>query len=220
MPVKFPSMILSLVRPLATTGPRPQVVEKSGDIAEFGLAMFTLLERQLMKEVRDYTREHGVETVRIIDRYGSQVNLHLKESNGEIQYSLSVSELFKHPAFLLQPSNCRFDPMKHILSESTHIHSHPAVIPLSGEDIVQMLMYDTKKEIATTPNGGYSYMEVPDFAQFLKLGDAPLIEAEVIKLAQKTFARKINLLTEDTLTLERVTPENLKKYNRFLIQTW
>lgn len=180
---------------------------------------FTPLETRLMAEVREYTKEHGVETLRIIDRKGKQLKLILKETEGHVSGEFADIEPVIYPNSILRTMLSAMLYQRRV-SKSTQIHSHPVPVPLSGEDVLQMLLHDVKKEVATIPNGGYSSLEIPDFAKFYKYGDAPIEDADNIKFVQHNFAININMFPDGVFNMDNVSPDNLAEYNSFLISTW
>lgn len=183
----------------------------SADLVEIAGAKFTPLEKRLMEEARTYTQKYGVETARIIDRNGKNLELILDERPLNVNAKI----------YDCSASDSNFEIISKIIKNTydlfncTHIHSHAMEIPLSGVDVLTMLAINAKKVIATTPNGGFSSLEMPIFPPFLKPWKNPKTAAEKLSELQVSKLKELGIFEKDALF--NASDEKISEYSAFSI---
>ena len=126
-------------------------------------ANFTELEKKLMKEAMEYSKEKGVETWRII-KNGKDITDQLtlieepKRSGGYFTktdkiFGISVEKLGWFGNVIKGLRN-RWN-----FINITHIHTHPREMSFSPTDIKAGLALRHKKNIVVTPSGKYAVIE-------------------------------------------------------------
>ena len=115
------------------------------DIVSSTKSKFSKLEQEIMNSIKSLKIENG----HLIDKNGI-LRKDLKFIGDESRCKLDP-EQFKNPAFSAT--------LKQIFEDSTFIHNHPCKAPLSATDFYFMASRRMKKIIATTPDGGYSFIE-------------------------------------------------------------
>lgn len=184
-------------------------IRPSADLVEIAGAKFTSLEKRLMEETRVYTQKYGIETARIIDRNGKNLELILDERplnvNAKI-YKFSASD--SNLELISKIIKNTYD-----LFNCTHVHSHARDIPLSGVDVLTMLAINAKRIIATTPNGGFSFLEAPIFPPFLRPWKNPKTAAEKISELQVSKLKELGIFEESSFF--NASDEKITEYSAF-----
>lgn len=186
-------------------------IRPSTDLVEIAGAKFTPLEKRLMEETRAYTQKYGVETARIIDRNGKNLELILDER--PMGVSAEVYDDISSCTNLELISKIIKEHINYDLFNCTHIHSHARKVPLSGVDILTMLAINARKLIATTPNGGFSSLETPIFPPFLKPWKNPKTAAREISELQVCKLKELGIFEGDAIF--NASDEKITEYSAF-----
>lgn len=185
------------------------------DVVEIAGAKFTALELQLMEHVRQCTKEDGFEMKHIINKNGELIDglvaTSTKTSVGvNVRDGIILGHNFGSIGKFIKTRLLAFD------YQGTSIHSHPCKAPLSGDDIQIMIKRGLRKQIATTPDNGFSYLE-RKYPKMPFSRRKSLKEAKKIGLAQIQKAKELGLNFENPILLETSNKEGLNKYCQFVI---
>lgn len=197
-PINYIPQAKSLTSPVGTQKDR---VSFSGS--------FTKLEKQLMKEVMEYSAKNNVETCRII-KNGKDITdrFELYEYYNLCQaYPASGKVLGVDLGFAGKIFNYRRN-----MKNATYIHSHNTETPLSRPDLIMAIKSGLRRMSAVTPSGKYSFIDINPKSKKKILESLPLFD--------KTVEKYNELIEKFGETFLEDNKEALKEYQKFLMNVW
>ncbi len=178
---------------------------------------FTALEEKLMAECFQYTKAHGVETSRVVNRKGKVLDLKVNES------PINTSVESKTGITIFGQDSGKGKSLKLMLdARGGHlVHSHPADTPLSITDVQYLMSSSFKRITAKTPNGYFSSMTKPRNPLYHRI--KAFIDINLMKWNNWEEATKLGLVDfgDDFKPISRLAeakPEVMRQYQGFSIK--
>ncbi len=109
---------------------------------------------------------------------------------------------------------------KHVVKDSTYIHSHTRELPLSAEDIAAAIKLKVKKMVSITPEGKYMSIELNEKSRKKVQGELPLLFSRIYKkYDEMTAVYGENFIHKDSMHLQEYADFTLDTLKGFFEKT-
>lgn len=198
----------------------------SGEVCNDSISFkadFTPLEQQVIKEITEYSAQHGVETARVINRKGELLDLNVLELPGFCSVMLKEAPTVFGKPIKSTLLSVFINSFKLSLTsyEGIFLHTHTKNVPLSHLDIQRFREFPIKKMVAASVDGCYSLIERPE--RYSTSRRARSSAFQILRDSQIQCSKDLKLMTTDNKGnlqdhMMEADKDTLEKYSRFSIK--